>query len=70
MLIMAEHYSNCHKILKIYKRLNNNGFSVEKIKKGTKIKHLESNKFYIFHYSAKGYHPLRRWCIKEFGFSI
>lgn len=67
---MVKHRNNCNKILKIYKQLIDRGFMIERIKKGTKIIHIETNKFYIFHYSEKGYHPLRRWIKKNFAINI
>ena len=63
---MPKHKSNCNKVQKLYKQLSKLGFTVDKVKSGTKIIHNESGKFYIFHYSDKGYHPLRRWIKKNF----
>lgn len=67
---MAKHNSNCNKVMKLYKELNKIGFTVEKVKSGTKVIHNETQKFYIFHYSDKGYHPLRRWIKKNFALEI
>lgn len=67
---MAKHKSNCNKVKKVYKTLKNLGFSIEPTKKGVKVIHLESCKIYIFHYSDKGYNPLRRWVKKEFNLYI
>jgi len=58
---MAKHFNKSKKILNIYKMLETCGFIIEKTKKGKKIIHIVTNEFYFFHYSDKGYHPLRRW---------
>ena len=68
--MMTKHNSKCNKILRVYKELISRGFTIEQVKKGTKIIHLKSNKFYIFHYSEKGYHPLRRWVKNNFNIKI
>ena len=67
---MPKHSSNCNKILKVYKLLTKNGFRIENVKSGTKVRHIKTNKFYIFHYSDKGYHPLRRWVKMNFEIDI
>ena len=67
---MGKHNSNCNKVLKVYKDLTKKGFVVEKVKNGTKIIHLKTKQFYIFHYSDKGYHPLRRWVKNNFNMDI
>jgi len=67
---MVKHNSNCNKVLKVYKTLIKQGFIIQKVKNGTKIKHIKTNKFYIFHYSDKGYHPLRRWVKNNFDLRI
>ncbi len=67
---MGKHKNNCSKVLKVYKKLSNYGFSIESVKNGKKIKHIKTKKIYIFHYSDKGYHPLRRWVKKNFNIKI
>lgn len=67
---MGKHNSNCNKVLKLYKELSKIGFIIENVKSGTKIIHIQTNKFYIFHYSDKGYHPLRRWVKNNFNIVI
>lgn len=67
---MAKHKNNCNKVLKVYKQLLHYGFVIESVKNGKKIIHIESNKMYIFHYSKKGYHPLRRWVKNNFNLKI
>lgn len=67
---MPKHNSKCNKVMKLYKKLEKIGFEIEPTKNGVKVRHIESNKFYIFHYSNKGYHPLRRWIKSNFNIDI
>lgn len=67
---MVKHKTNCNKVKKVYKSLVRLGFIIEKTKNGVKVKHIETQKIYIFHYCEKGYNPLRRWIKKEFNLEI
>jgi len=67
---MAKHKNNCNKVKKVYKNLVTLGFAIDKTKNGVKVRHIETKKIYIFHYSEKGYNPLRRWVKKEFNIEI
>lgn len=67
---MTKHNNNNRKILKLFKFLSDEGFDIQKIKKGNKIIHTETNKFYILHSTDKGFHPLRRWLNYNFQIQI
>ena len=68
---MVKHKNNCNKVKKVYRNLEkNHGFTIGKTKNGVKVTHIESGKFYIFHYSEKGCNPLRRWIKKELNMNI
>ena len=67
---MVKHKNNCNKVKKVYKNLRSIGFTTTKTKNGVKVTHIETGKFYIFHYSEKGCNPLRRWIKKELNMNI
>lgn len=55
---------------KIFKHLESKNFIIEYTKKHVKIIHKQSNEFYTFHESGKGFHPLRRWLKSNYNVEI